>query len=49
MAINENKWDEMVYHCTFDYMKQHAEYASPLARALRIRLTVTWLNELFLY
>ena len=29
MEINENKWDEMVYHCTFDYMKQPAEYATP--------------------
>jgi aryl sulfotransferase len=33
MEINENKWDEMVYHCTFDYMKQHAEYATPLGGA----------------
>jgi hypothetical protein len=35
MEINENKRDEMVYHCTFDYLKQHAEYATQLGGAHR--------------
>ncbi len=28
--IDENKWDDIVKHCTFDYMKQHSEICTPL-------------------
>ena len=30
IPINENQWDPIVEHCTFDYMKQHATKAVPL-------------------
>jgi aryl sulfotransferase len=34
IAIDERVWAAMVEHCTFDYMKAHAEYAAPLGGAL---------------
>jgi aryl sulfotransferase len=33
IEIDESKWDDMVYHCSFDYMKQHAELSTPLGGA----------------
>lgn len=30
IPIDEAKWDAMVAHCTFDYMKQHATKSVPL-------------------
>ena len=28
--IDESKWNDMVHHCTFDYMKEHAALTAPL-------------------
>ena len=28
--IDESKWDQMVYHCSFDYMKNNATLSTPL-------------------
>lgn len=30
VAIDETKWDAIVEHCTFDYMKAHATHSVPL-------------------
>lgn len=30
IPIDESKWDAIVEHCTFDYMKEHADLAAPL-------------------
>jgi aryl sulfotransferase len=30
IAIDESRWESMVRHCTFDYMKNHAEKSTPL-------------------
>ena len=33
IPINEEKWDDIVEHCTFDYMKAHATKSVPLGGA----------------
>ena len=30
ISIDESKWDAIVEHCSFDYMKAHADLAAPL-------------------
>lgn len=30
IPIDESRWEDIVEHCTFDYMKNHAELVSPL-------------------
>jgi len=32
IAIDESMWDAMVEHCTFEYMKEHADLSAPLGR-----------------
>ena len=34
IEIDESKWDAMVEHCTFDYMKAHADKSAPLGGIL---------------
>ncbi|HEV2748868.1 MAG TPA: sulfotransferase domain-containing protein [Allosphingosinicella sp.] len=34
IAIDEAKWPAILEHCSFDYMKQHAELAAPLGGVL---------------
>ena len=34
IAIVEDKWEETVHHCTFDYMKEHADNSSPMLNKL---------------
>jgi len=31
IPIDEMKWDAILEHCSFDYMKQHATKSVPLA------------------
>ena len=33
-GMTKGKWEEMVYHCTFDYMKANATLSTPLGGAL---------------
>jgi aryl sulfotransferase len=33
IRIDESKWEEIVYHCTFDYMKRNATASTPLGGA----------------
>jgi aryl sulfotransferase len=30
IPIDESNWDDIVEHCTFDYMKEHADLSAPL-------------------
>jgi aryl sulfotransferase len=30
IPVNESNWDTIVEHCTFDYMKEHADLVAPL-------------------
>ena len=34
IPIDERHWPKIVEHCTFDYMKDHAELSAPLGGAL---------------
>jgi len=34
VTIDEAKWPQLVEHCTFDYMKKHADKAAPLGGTL---------------
>lgn len=34
IPVDESKWDEIVEHCTFDYMKNNADAVSPLSGSL---------------
>ena len=34
IPIDEEKWEDIVEHCTFDWMKQHADQVSPMGGAL---------------
>ncbi|CAB9525309.1 Sulfotransferase family cytosolic 1B member 1 [Seminavis robusta] len=45
IPINEDKFDEMVEHCTFDYMKKHASQMSPLGGALWNGGGATFINK----
>ena len=33
IAVDESRWDAIVEHCTFDYMKRHATKSTPLGGA----------------
>ncbi len=33
IPINEDKWDDILLHCSFDYMKAHATTSVPLGGA----------------
>jgi aryl sulfotransferase len=34
IPIDESRWDRIVEHCTFDYMKSHADLVAPLGGAV---------------
>lgn len=34
IPIQEDKWEETVHHCTFDYMKEHATNADPMLNGM---------------
>jgi len=45
IRINESKWDLMVEHCTFEWMKKHGEKIVPMAGALWVGGAQTFLNK----
>ena len=34
IEVDEDKWDDIVHHCTFAYMKEHADTTAPLGGAM---------------
>jgi aryl sulfotransferase len=45
IPIDESKWDAIVEHCTFDWMKEHGEKIVPLNGALWKGGTKTFINK----
>jgi aryl sulfotransferase len=45
IPIDESKWDEIVLHCTFDWMKEHGEKIVPLGGVMWKGGTKTFINK----
>lgn len=45
IPIDESKWDAILHHCTFDYMKAHATKTVPLAGAFWEGGAKTFINK----
>lgn len=45
IAIDESKWDRILHHCSFDYMKAHATKTVPLAGAFWDGGAQTFINK----
>ena len=45
ITIDESKWDEILEHCSFDYMKAHAELSVPLGGSLWEGGAKTFINK----
>jgi aryl sulfotransferase len=45
ITIDESKWDVIVEHCTFDWMKEHGEKIVPLGGVLWKGGTKTFINK----
>ena len=45
IPIDEALWPTIVEHCTFDYMKDHAQYAAPLGGSLWEGGATTFINK----
>ena len=45
IPINEAKWEEMVEHCTFDWMREHGEKIVPMGGAMWTGGTKTFINK----
>jgi len=43
--VDEDKWEEMVLHCTFDYMKHNAKESAPLQGSLWAGGAKTFVNK----
>lgn len=43
--VDESRWDDMVLHCTFDWMKAHAAKAAPLGGAFWDGGAQTFINK----
>ena len=43
--VDESKWEEMVLHCTFDYMKENAPESAPLQGSLWAGGAKTFVNK----
>jgi aryl sulfotransferase len=43
--VDEEKWPELIEHCTFDYMKKHADKSAPLGGALWEGGAETFINK----
>jgi aryl sulfotransferase len=43
--VDEARWPQIVEHCTFDYMKAHAEHSAPLGGALWEGGAATFINK----
>ncbi len=45
ITIEENKWDQIIEHCSFDYMKAHAEQSAPLGGVVWEGGAKTFINK----
>lgn len=45
IPIDEGQWDSLVEHCTFDYMKRHAEQVAPLGGQIFAGGAKTFINK----
>jgi aryl sulfotransferase len=45
IPIDESKWDIIVEHCTFDWMKEHGERIVPMGGSLWVGGTKTFINK----
>lgn len=45
IPIDESKWDLMVEHCTFDWMKQNGEKSVPMRGAMWVGGSQTFINK----
>ncbi len=45
ITINETKWDEIVEHCTFEWMREHGEKIVPMGGAMWKGGTKTFINK----
>jgi aryl sulfotransferase len=45
IPINESKWDVIVEHCTFEWMREHGEKIVPLRGALWVGGVKTFINK----
>jgi aryl sulfotransferase len=45
IAIDETKWDSIVEHCTFEWMREHGEKIVPLGGKLWVGGTKTFINK----
>ncbi len=45
IPVDEKRWPAIIEHCTFDYMKDHAEYAAPLGGAFWQGGAKTFINK----
>ncbi|HCC59336.1 MAG TPA: sulfotransferase [Solibacterales bacterium] len=45
IKINESKWDLMVEHCTFDWMKEHGENSVPMRGVMWVGGPKTFINK----
>ncbi|MGB3199623.1 MAG: sulfotransferase domain-containing protein [Nodosilinea sp.] len=45
IPIDESQWDAIVEHCTFDYMKRHAEQVAPLGGMIFEGGAQTFINK----
>lgn len=45
IPVNEAKWPTIVEHCTFDYMKAHAEFSAPAGGSLWEGGATTFINR----
>ena len=45
IPIDEKKWDAIVEHCTFDYMKKNAESVAPLGGVMWEGGAKTFINK----
>ncbi len=43
--IDEAQWDTIVEHCTFDYMKRHADQVAPLGGMIFAGRAQTFINK----
>ena len=45
VPIDESKWDEIVEHCTFDWMKQNGEKVAPMGGVMWVGGAKTFINK----
>src|SRR5579871_5815972 len=45
IPVDEARWPQIVEHCTFDYMKAHAQYSAPLGGSLWEGGATTFINK----